>query len=97
VGEITLIPIICISFGLGTGGGDGKDMKGMGGSGGGAGSCAKVAPSAIMVIKGDSVEILPVKKHNGFDKLMEMAPEMMEKYKSMCCGDKMRKMIKRNK
>jgi uncharacterized spore protein YtfJ len=88
IGDITLIPIICVSFGLGTGGGDGRDEKGSGGNGGGAGGGARIAPAAILVIKGDSVELLPIKKHSGLDKLLEMVPELIDKCKSDCCDGK---------
>lgn len=79
VGEATLIPVVNVSFGLGSGGGDGKDQSGNGGVGGGAGIGARVTPSAIMVIKGDKVDVVPIKKFNGMDKLLDMVPGLMEK------------------
>ncbi|WP_425806802.1 GerW family sporulation protein [Desulfitobacterium sp. Sab5] len=86
VGETTIIPFIDISFGLGTGGGGGTDEKGIGGTGGGAGTGAKISASAILVIKGDQVELLPIKKAGGLEKLIDMVPELVEKVKDhKCC------------
>lgn len=51
IGDITLIPIISVSFGCGGGSGQGKDSKGSDGVGGGIGIGAKVSPDAILVIK----------------------------------------------
>jgi uncharacterized spore protein YtfJ len=86
IGETTLIPFITVSFGLGAGGGDGADNKGSKGVGGGAGVGARVAPTAVLVIKGDQVELLPIKKSGGLDKLLEMVPDIVNKIKDeKCC------------
>ena len=79
IGDVTIVPFIDISFGLGTGGGSGIEEKGNQGSGGGAGSGGKISPTAILVIKGDQVELLPIKKAGGLDKLIEMVPYIIEK------------------
>ncbi|HWQ73212.1 MAG TPA: spore germination protein GerW family protein [Desulfitobacteriaceae bacterium] len=79
VGETTIIPFVEIFFGLGTGGGSGTEEKGSNGTGGGAGTGAKIAPAAILVIKGDQVELLPIKKTGGLAKLIDMIPEIVEK------------------
>lgn len=81
IGEITLIPMINIAFGLGTGGGDGTDLKGDKGSGLGGGVGAKASPTAMIVVKGDSVEILPIKSSNGLEKIIDMVPEILSKVK----------------
>jgi uncharacterized spore protein YtfJ len=91
IGDITLIPFISISFGLGGGGGDGQDEKGMGGNGGGAGAGARVSPTAVLVIKGDSVQMFPINKHAGMEKLLEMVPGIIDKIKTKdgdkCCSE----------
>ena len=61
IGETTLVPIISVMFGCGTGGGSGKDTKGNGGTGSGLGSAARIVPNAILVIKNGEVTMLPVK------------------------------------
>jgi uncharacterized spore protein YtfJ len=79
IGETTLVPFINISFGIGGGGGAGNDNRGNVGDGGGLGTCAKVAPTAVLVIQGDKVELLPIKKFGGLDKLLDMVPGIIEK------------------
>ena len=87
IGEITMIPIVSMSFGLGAGGGDGADCGGNKGYGGGSGVGAKVSPVAVLVIKGDTIETIQLKKTGGFEKLVEMVPELVDKVKD-CCGSK---------
>ena len=79
IGETTLVPFINISFGLGMGGGAGTDEKGMGGDGGGGGTGAKISPTAVLVIQGDKVDLLPIKKSGGLDKLIDLVPGIVEK------------------
>jgi len=83
VGEATLIPFISTSFGLGTGGGSGSDTRGDQGTGVGSGMGAKISPTAVLVIKGDNIEMLPIKKSSSFEKLVEMVPEIVSKVN--CC------------
>ncbi|MEL1135736.1 spore germination protein GerW family protein [Desulfitobacterium sp. THU1] len=87
VGETTIIPFIDITFGLGIGGGSGKDEKGNDGDGGGAGTGAKISATAILVIRGDQVELLPIKKAGGLEKLIDMVPEIMEKVNDHKSGE----------
>ncbi len=79
IGETTLVPFINLTFGLGVGGGNGTDDKGNGGLGGGGGTGAKIAPTAVLVIQNDKVELLPIKKSGGLDKLVDMVPGIIEK------------------
>ncbi len=79
IGDATLIPFITTSFGLGAGGGDGTDSKGAGGVGGGSGIGARIAPTAVLVIKGDQIEMIPIKKSAGFEKLIDMVPDIVSK------------------
>ena len=78
VGEVTLVPFIELNFGLGTGGGSGTDKESKG-DGGGLGSGGKISVSSVLVIKGDHVEMMPIKKSSSIDKLIEMVPEIMDK------------------
>lgn len=86
IGESTLIPVVNVSFGLGSGGGDGSDGKGNGGVGGGAGIGARISPSALIVIKGDKVEVLPIKKSSNLEKLVELVPEIVNELKDKKSG-----------
>ena len=82
VGNNIIIPFVSIGFGAGTGIGDGHDEKKNGGMGGGGGIGAKVQPVAVLVINGDKVEMIPIKKHGGLEKLLEMVPDIIEKMDS---------------
>ena len=85
VGNITLIPIVSVSFGLGAGGGSGGDGKEQGcGSAGGTG--AKIQPNAMLVIKDGEVSAIPLNSKGSFDKLFEMLPELIDKVD--CCKPK---------
>ena len=79
VGEVTLVPIISVMFGCGTGGGTGSDNKGMTGNGSGGGVGARISPNAILVIKKDEVTMLPVKGKNNLDNLINMVPDIVSK------------------
>jgi uncharacterized spore protein YtfJ len=82
VGNITLIPVINVSFGAGNGGGSGKDSHGNDGSGGGAGAGGRIAPTAIIVVKDDDVKVLPLTTRGSIDKIIEMVPELVTKMSS---------------
>ncbi len=79
IGDITLVPIIDISFGLGTGGGTGKDTKGGDGTGSGAGVGAKIVPNCVLIIKGGEVSVIPIKDKGSFEKVLEMVPDIISK------------------
>lgn len=92
IGEITLIPIITVSFGCSGGSGQGKDSKGSDGAGGGLGVGAKVSPDAMLVIKDGEVSILPIKQKHNLEKLIDMVPELIKKIdlkkaNKNCCSD----------
>jgi uncharacterized spore protein YtfJ len=92
VGEVTLVPIISVMFGCGTGGGTGSDNKGMTGNGSGGGGGARISPNAILVIKKDEVTMLPVKGKNNLDNLINMVPDIVSKInikkdKETCCKE----------
>lgn len=88
VGDTTLVPFLSVSFGLGAGGGDGNDGKGNTGVGGGAGVGARACPVAVLVIRGDKVEMLPISKQANFGKLLEMVPELINKIKPVMDSEK---------
>lgn len=85
IGNVTLIPVINVSFGAGNGGGNGKDAKGNDGTGGGAGAGGKISPTAVIVIKNDEVSVLPLNSRGSLDKIIEMVPELIGK---IPCKDK---------
>lgn len=77
IGDATLVPFIDVTMGFGTGGAGKGDC-------GGAGGGAKMEPTAILVIKGERVELFNIKgyaKYSGFDRLIGMVPEIISKLK----------------
>lgn len=83
VGEVTLIPISKVSFGLATGGSDipTKSPNAMFGGGGGAG--VSVTPIAFISVSGTNVKMLQVDSETApINKLIEEAPELIGKIKA---------------
>lgn len=92
IGEVTLIPIITVTFGCSGGAGKGTDAKGSEGSGGGLGVGAKVSPDAVLVIKNGEVSLLQLKQKQNLDKLINMVPELISKIninkpEEKCCDE----------
>lgn len=84
VGEVTLIPVSRVSFGLATGGSDfpTKNQNQLFGGGGGAG--VTVVPIAFMAISGGNVKMMPVYNEvSGAEKAVAMVPEIIEKAKEI--------------
>lgn len=89
VGDITLIPVSKVSFGVATGGSDfpSKTQSGLFGGGGGAG--VTLSPVAFIAINGQSVKMMPVyNEMTSVDKAISMAPEVLEKAKEIFSKDK---------
>lgn len=83
IGETTLVPFISVVFGMGSGGGSENVDKGSSAGGGGAGSGAKISPTAVLVIQGSKVELLPINKSGGLDKLLDLVPGIIDKIDCM--------------
>lgn len=84
VGNVTLLPVSKVSFGLATGGSDfpGKNGQQLFGGGGGAG--VTVNPVAFVCVNGDNVHMMPIyNQMNTVDKAINMAPELIDKVKSL--------------
>ena len=84
-GEVTLIPVSRLSFGFASGGSDFVTKNQNPGAentfGGGSGASAKMEPVAFLIIKGDSVKLLPVDPPPAttVDRVIEVVPEVVEK------------------
>ena len=77
IGNVILVPLVDVTFGMGTGGGGGADEKTSGGGGGGAG--AKMTPSAVIVIVDGTVQLVNVKSQESVNKLIDMVPGILSK------------------
>ena len=82
-GEVTLIPISRLSFGVASGGSQfaTKVQREEDPFGGGSGAGAKVEPVAFLIIRGDSVKLLPVNagSMSTVDRVVEVMPEVVDK------------------
>jgi len=83
--DMTLIPVSRLSFGFASGGSDfaSKHQKPDGDNsfGGGSGAGVNIAPVAFLIVKGDTVKLLPVNPPAGttVDRVVEMLPELVDK------------------
>ncbi len=83
-GDTTLIPVSKLSFGFGCGS---NEFTAKGGKptasavhGGGGGGGAKLDPVAFLIVRGDSVKLLPVNPPaNSVDRIVEAVPEVLDK------------------
>ncbi len=87
VGNITLIPVITVSFGIGGGEGSGKDNKGNDGAGYGGGVGCKIAPNAMLVIKDEEVSVVPLTSRGSLERIVEMVPEIIGKMECHKSGE----------
>ncbi len=75
VDNVTLLPLIDVSFGMGAGEFDGeKKEKGGGGLGG------RITPSAVLVIKDGNARLVNIKNQDTITKLLDMVPELLDKF-----------------
>ena len=84
---ITIIPISKVSVGFGGGGSDyvsKNPNKQENPFGGGAGGGIKVTPMAFLIIKGDSVRMMPVAApaDTTVDRLVEQIPDVLDRITS---------------
>ena len=71
IGEVTLVPLVDVSVGVGAGGAEN-------GAGGGA-LGAKITPSAVLAISNGSVQLVNIKNQDAVSKLIHMAPGIAAK------------------
>lgn len=83
--DTTIIPVSKLSFGFASGGSDfvSKNQKPETDNtfGGGSGAAVKISPVAFLIVKDDSVKILPVSPpaDNTVDRIVEMVPDVVDK------------------
>lgn len=84
-GDVTLIPVSRLSFGIASGGTEYSTKKQAPGEdnafGGGSGASGKVDPVAFLIVRGDSVKLLPVMPppSTTLDRVIETMPEVVDK------------------
>lgn len=76
VGDVTIIPLMDVSFGFGAGSsasGNKNSSNNAGGIGG------KMSPSAVLVIKDGAARVVNVKSQDVLSKLVDMIPDLIDK------------------
>ena len=81
---VTLIPVSKLSFGVAGGGTEFTTKKQPAGDnsfGGGSGAGMNLSPVAFLIVKGDSVRLMPVAPPPGtaVDRVVEMVPDVIDK------------------
>jgi len=83
IGDVILIPLVDVSFGMGTAmmansEEDGGKKGGRDGGGGALG--AKMTPSAVVVISGGTVQLVNIKNQESVNKILDMIPGILSKF-----------------
>ncbi|MCD7854788.1 MAG: GerW family sporulation protein [Clostridiales bacterium] len=78
LGDITVIPLVDVSFGVGAGASE-KDADKNKGETCGGGLGAKITPSAVIIVKNDSIQLVNVKNENSVNKLIDMVPGILDR------------------
>jgi len=82
MGDVTIIPLVDVSFGMATGvtaSKEKEDPKGKDKDGGAGGMGAKMTPSAVIVITNGTVQLVNIKHQESASKLIDMIPGILEK------------------
>lgn len=84
----TIIPISKVSFGFASGGSefnsaDCKENKSKFPFGGGSGAGVNVRPIAFLVMRDETVKLLPVEYDNPLEKIIDSIPQLIEAVKGM--------------
>ena len=83
IGDTTLVPFVDVTFGFCTG--TNHNTSGKNHECGGGGGGARMEPSAVLVIKGERIELFNIKGNpysNSFDRLIGLVPDLVSKLKS---------------
>lgn len=75
--DMTIIPLVDVSFGIGAGSKTSQNQqKGSGGLGG------KISPSAVLVIQNGKPRLVNIKNQDTVTKIMDAAPDIMDRFTS---------------
>lgn len=77
IGDVILLPLVDVQFGLGAGSfKENQKDKGMGGLGG------KMSPCAVLVIQGGRTKLVNIKHQDTITKLLDMVPDVIDRFTS---------------
>ena len=77
LGDATIVPFVDISFGFGAG------RKGADGQSNGEAGGGKMSPTAVLIMKGERVELFSIKNENPnstVDKVFNMVPDLVSRF-----------------
>ena len=78
VGDMTIIPLVDVSFGMGAGAGM---NGGRSSSSGGGGIGGKMTPSAVLIVnKNGSTKLVNIKNQDTVTKILDMIPDVIDKF-----------------
>lgn len=80
VEDAIILPLVDVSFGVGAGASGGKNEKGEDKDSGAGGLGARITPSAMLVIKDGSTQLINVKNQDSINKLIDMIPGVLSKF-----------------
>ena len=78
VGDVIILPLVDVTFGIGAGASLGKadDKK----NGGGGGLGGKLSPSAVLVIKDGRAKLVNVKNQDPITKVLDLIPDIVDRF-----------------
>ena len=74
-GDMVVIPLMEVSFGMGAG-----SLSKTGKDNGGGGVGAKMSPSAVLIIQNGSSKLISVKDNSGVAKVLDLVPDFVNKF-----------------
>lgn len=75
VGDMIILPLVDVSFGVGAGAfSEGAKNNGGGGMGG------KITPSAVLVINKNGTKLVNVRNQDAVTKILDMIPDLADKF-----------------
>lgn len=83
VNDVTILPIVGVTFGFGSGGNDGTAADSKKNQGLGAGGGAKITPLAFLVVNENEVSLLQIqhnKANTSLDRFIDLMPGLMDKF-----------------
>jgi uncharacterized spore protein YtfJ len=78
VGDVIILPLVDVTFGIGAGASLGKTDDKKGGGGGGLGG--KLSPSAVLVIKDGRAKLVNVKNQDPITKVLDLIPDIVDRF-----------------
>ncbi|NLK97283.1 GerW family sporulation protein [Defluviitalea saccharophila] len=78
--DAILLPLVDVTFGVGAGASGGKNEKGEDKDSGVGGLGARITPSAMLLIKDGTAQLINVKNQDSINKLIDMIPGLLSKF-----------------